>query len=132
MFYIIAECTIIVLLEYFYATEEVAAFHLFAVAKIEFGAESGYHNRRNQIPPLGGAVYNTNRPVNNTTDRQYGERQPDIAFYFIAQHRLSLDWSVINSGFFVGGFKFEDYRTQSIIARADSDSRFSYPVTIVK
>lgn len=55
-------------LEDFDATEKVAAFHLFAVAKIEFGAESGYNNRRNQIPPLGGAVYNTNRPVYYTTD----------------------------------------------------------------
>lgn len=57
-----------VLLEYFDAAEKFAAFHLFAVAKIEFGAESGYNNCRNQIPPLGGAVYNTNRPVYYTTD----------------------------------------------------------------
>ena len=41
-----------VLLEYLDTTEKVAAFHLFAVAKIEFGAESGYNNRRNQIPSL--------------------------------------------------------------------------------
>lgn len=41
-----------VLLEYLAAAEKVSAFHLFAVAKIEFGAESGYNNRRNQIPPL--------------------------------------------------------------------------------
>lgn len=57
-----------ILFENFDTTEKVAAFYLFAVAKIEFGAENGYNNRRNQIPPLDGAVYNTNRPVNNTTD----------------------------------------------------------------
>lgn len=56
------------LFEYFYATEKIAAFHLFAVAKIEFGAESGYNNRRNQIPPLDSSIDNTNRPIYNTTD----------------------------------------------------------------
>lgn len=66
----------------------VAAFHQFAVAKIEFGAESGYKNCRNQVPPFNGAIYNTNRPVYNATDRQYSECQPDILLYFIAQHLI--------------------------------------------
>lgn len=57
-----------ILFENFDATEEVAAFYLFAVAEIEFGAESRYHYRRNQIPPLDGAVYYMYRPVYNTTD----------------------------------------------------------------
>lgn len=55
-------------LEDFDATEKVATFHLFAVAKVEFGAESGYNNRRNQIPPLYRSIDNTNRPIYNTTD----------------------------------------------------------------
>lgn len=55
-------------LEDFDATEKVTAFHLFAVTKIEFGAESGYNNRRNQIPPLDRSIDNTNRPIYNTTD----------------------------------------------------------------
>ena len=57
-----------ILFENFDATEKVAVFHLFAVAEIEFGAESGYNNRRNQIPPLDGSIDNTNRPVYNTAD----------------------------------------------------------------
>lgn len=50
------------------AAEKVAAFHLPAVAEVELSAKCGYNNRRNQIPPLDGAVYSTNRPVYNTTD----------------------------------------------------------------
>lgn len=42
------------LLEYFDMTDKVSSFYLFAVAKIEFGAESGYNNRRNQTPPFNG------------------------------------------------------------------------------
>jgi len=57
-----------ILFENFDATEEVAAFYLFAVAKIEFGAESGYNNRRNQIPPFDRSINDTNRPIYNTTD----------------------------------------------------------------
>lgn len=93
------------------AAEKVAAFHLPAVAEVEFGAKCSYNNCRYQIPPFNGTIYNPNRSVYDTTDRQYGERQPDIAFYFIAQHRLSLDCSIVNGGFFVGDFKFEDYGT---------------------
>ena len=57
-----------ILFENLDATEEVAAFHLFAVAEVESGAESGYNNRRNQIPPLDRTIDNTNHPVYYTTD----------------------------------------------------------------
>lgn len=58
----------VVLFEDLDATENVAAFYLFAVAKIEYGAENGYNNRRNQIPPLDRSIDNTNRSIYNTTD----------------------------------------------------------------
>ena len=58
----------ILLLEYFYATEKVAAFYMFAIGKVEFGAENGYNNRRNQIPPFYRTINNSDSPVYYTTD----------------------------------------------------------------
>ena len=71
LFYYYGECTLLntfTLFEKRDATKQVATFYLFAIAEVEFGAKCGYNNCRYQIPPLDGAVYNTNRPVYNTTD----------------------------------------------------------------
>lgn len=58
----------VVLFEDFYATEKVAAFYLFAVAKVEFGAEGSNHYCRYQIPPFYRTINNSNSPVYYTTD----------------------------------------------------------------
>lgn len=54
--------------EDFDATKQVAAFHLFAVAEVELGAESGDDNRCYQVPPLDGSIHDTDCPVYYTPD----------------------------------------------------------------
>lgn len=70
--------------------EEVAVSDLAAVAEIEFRAETCDADGGEEVPPLKTPVGHADGAVNHAGKRHNRQRQPQIAFDFVAYHFFAM------------------------------------------